>query len=49
MGGGEGGGGVGLGESVLFLGMGMEFEDKIVLEGCRKANCQYGPATGILC
>ena len=27
----------------------MEFEDKIVLEGCRKGCCEYGPATGILC
>ena len=37
------------GESVLFQGMGMEFEDKIVLEGCRKGYCEYGPGTGILC
>ena len=36
-------------ESVLFYRMGMEFEDKIVLEGCRKGCCEYGPATGILC
>ena len=27
----------------------MEFEDKIVLEGCRKGYCEYDPATGILC
>ena len=27
----------------------MEFEDKTVLEGCRKGCCEYGPATGILC
>ena len=27
----------------------MEFEDKIVLEGCRKGYCEYGPTTGILC
>ena len=37
------------GESVLFQGMGMEFEDKIVLEGCRKVHCEYGPAAGVLC
>ena len=35
------------GESVLFLRMGMEFEDRIVLEGCRKGYCKYNPATGI--
>ena len=29
--------------------MGMEIEDKIVLEYCRKGYCEYGPATGILC
>ena len=29
--------------------MGTEFEDKIVLEGCRKGYCEYGPAAGILC
>ena len=27
----------------------MEFEDKIVLEGCTKGYCEYDPATGILC
>ena len=37
------------GGSVLLLGMGMEFEDKIVLEGCRKGYCEYGPTTRILC
>ena len=37
------------GDSVLFQGMDMEFEDKIVLEGHRKECCEYGPATGILC
>ena len=29
--------------------MGIEFENKIVLEGCRKQYREYGPATGILC
>ena len=28
------------GESVLSQGMSMEFEDKIVLEGCRKGYCE---------
>ena len=37
------------GESVLFQGMGMEFEDKIVLEGFRKVYFEYSPATGVLC
>ena len=37
------------GESVLPQGMGMEFENKTVLEGCRKGYCEYDPATGILC
>ena len=37
------------GESVLLSGMGMELEDKIVLEGCRKGYCEYVPTTGILC
>ena len=37
------------GESVLFQGMSMEFEDKIVLEGFRKKYCEYSPATGVLC
>ena len=36
------------GESVLFQGMGMEFEDKIVLEGFRKVYCEYRAAT-VLC
>ena len=27
----------------------MEFEDKIVLEGCRKVYCEYSPATGVSC
>ena len=27
----------------------MEFEDKIVLEGCRKGCCEFGPTIGILC
>ena len=26
----------------------MEFEDEIVLEGCRKVYCECGSATGIL-
>ena len=34
---------------VLFQGMGMEFEDKIVLKGCRKGCCEYDPARRILC
>ena len=37
------------GESVLFQEMGMEFEDKTVLESCRKVYCEYGPAAGVLC
>ena len=27
--------------------MGMEFEDRIVFEGCRTGYCDYDPATGI--
>ena len=27
----------------------MEFEDKIVLKGCRKGCCEYDPARRILC
>ena len=29
--------------------MGMKFNDKIMLQGCREGYCEYGPATGILC
>ena len=38
-----------MGESVLFQGMGTEFENKIVLEGFRKKYCEYSPATGFFC
>ena len=34
---------------VLFQGMGMKLNDKLMLQGCREGYCDYGPATGILC
>ena len=37
------------GELVLFQGMDVEFEDKIVLQSCREGYCEYGRATGISC